>query len=41
MVACRRDWTRTFRVMEEGLAALTARVAKLGLEVAVQKTEAT
>ena len=27
--------------MEEGLAALTARVAKLGLEVAAQKTEAT
>ena len=41
LVACGRDWTRTIRVMEAGLAALTARVANLGLEVAAQKTEAT
>ena len=40
LVACGRDWTRTIRLMEVGVAALVKKIANLGLEVAVQKTEA-
>ena len=37
MVACGKDWTRSIRVMEAGLTALTAIVAKLGFELSAQK----
>ena len=40
LIACGRKWTRTIRLMEVGLAVLAKKIANLGLEVAVQKTEA-
>ena len=40
LVACGKEWTRTIRLMETGLAMLTRKITNLGLEMAVQKTEA-
>lgn len=40
LVACGRTWTRTIRLMEAGLAALTKKITELGLRIATQKTQA-
>ena len=40
LVAVDKSWTRAVRLMETGLAAVTRRIASLGLEVAAHKMEA-
>lgn len=40
LIAGSKEWTRTLETDQTAVAALTARIKDLGLEVAVQKTEA-
>ena len=40
LVACDRDWARAVRKMDVALEALVQRINEIGLEIAVQKTEA-